>query len=562
MRPVIEDVIGFGSCAEQDSTSQDSATDSGLYPDSEGMSPIPHSDEDKSDKIKFNNRLCPDLSGESVVLPSAQNGSCNTQTTDNIKEFNKCTGLHTEVCDFDDNNSIVNSSCNILNDNLKDHLVPKNGEGQSNHSLLKELLENESEDDFGNFEYACVIPEVLTQPTLLQDLNISNNLIVNEAEDSLCDNICTDSFCDFSNSNIEVCKIDGEQSAEESNSREDTKLNNETSHQDISNTSKEKLECSEVIEDVQVHGDSVDNHVADSKTVYNMHSEYNIEEDSHLDFEDESKQNETISIKPKQETKEYDQESIEPKRKTDEYGQERTGKSQLSCVGIQNEIVNINGDGETTCTEESKRSSQEILAYIDNHESIEAKDIVDINKQMEENNGDNCLYKEQVAGSDTIRDFQTDEGNSKVQDSCTEESDHELEKCVPESIVLSEEVVHVNNLSEDEFDDFQFSSVPHNDISPSLSQSSNKISSIITDSKLWTASEQEESETYKTEISFDCNTEVIPVVTDDGDFQSDEEFSNFADFSASVFDSDKNGVLQGKVSQSEHYAEDDAQVCV
>lgn len=549
MRPVIEDVIGFGSCAEQDSTSQDSATDSGLYPDSEGMSPIPHSDEDKSDRIKLANtngfnRLCPDPSSDSVVLASAQCSSCNTQKINNANELDKYTELHTEVCNFDDGNRILNSSCNIVNDNLREHLAPKNGEEQSNHSLFKEFLENESEDDFGNFEYACVVPEAFTQSTLLQDLNISTNLIVDEVEDSVCDNIYTDSICDLSNSNFEVCKMGREQSVEESNTREETELGNETSQPDIN---KDKLEYNEIIKVVQEHEDSTGNHVIDSEAVCNEHNECNVKEESCEYCEDNTEHNKTISIKPEQETEEYDQENMD--------------KLQRSFVGSQYKLNDVNETDQEiiSSTEESKTASQEtsvcVLNDVDNDANVEEDvgmlDVVNIDNQIQRNDTDSSLYEEQVSGSD-VKDFGTEKVTFKVQDSVTAESDYQHENFVSKSTSLSEEIVCTDNLSEDEFDDFQFSSIQHKDISPSLSQNNNNVSSIIKDDEMWTASEQVESNTYQKQINSDLNSEVVSAVID-GDFQSDEEFSNFADFSASVFGSEKNGFVQKTVvSQSEH----------
>lgn len=560
MRPVIEDVIGFGSCAEQDSTSQDSATDSGLYPDSEGMSPIPHSDEDKSDRIKLVNtngfnRLGPDPSSDSVFLASAQNSLGNTQNTGDANEFNKYSGLHTEVYNFDDDKHILNSSCNILNDNLKEHLAPTNGEGQSNHSLLKELLENESEDDFGNFEYACVVPEALTQPTLLQDLNVNTNLIVEEVEDSVCGNIYVDSFCDLSNSNFEVCKMDGEQSAEDIISREEGRLGDETSQQDINNLKKDKLEHNEGTEDMQVHRDSISNRVIDREAICNEHEECNIKEGGPDYFKDESKRSENISIEPKQETEENDQESMD--------------KLQPNSVESQDDFKNISEtDQILKFTEESNVLSQEVFNCVisngNNNDSIEATGIIDIvgtNKQIEGNDGDSCLYKEQGTGSDVIKEFETDDNMFKVQDSYTAESDYQYEKRVSESAALSEDIVHVDNLNEDEFDEFQFSSV--HDVDLSLSRCNTEISSIQKNGKLWTASEQDESQTYQQEINSDHNDEVVPAVIDGGDFQSDEEFSNFADFSASVFSNENNDFLQKNIiSQSEHHIEDNMQVCL
>lgn len=570
MRPVGEDVIGFGLCAEQDSTSQDSATDSGLYPDSEGTSPIPHSDEDKSDKIKLVNanvcnRLYPDHSSDSVVLGSPHNSLGNAQKSSDVNEFNKCIGLHTEVCNFDDN-SILNSTCNTLSDNLKEYLGLKNGEGQNNHSLLKEFLENESEDDFGNFEYACVVAEELTHPTLLQDLNVNTNLIVDAVADSIRDNVNTSSLCDLSHSNFEVRHIDGDQSVENVSSKEETEVADEDNQQDINHIDKEELHCNEIVEDGQVHSDLRRDLATDSEAecpgLNETDNEQNLQEDGCECVEDLSKQNVAISV--------------EPPRETEESAQESTEKSQDGLLESQCQLQSSNEiHWEIKSMEESKVSSHEVVSVCAfrnsdnsaNIETTEMSDVAEINRQIEGNVGGGYLCEGQirfeVTGSDINgEDFEMDEDRFKTKDICATESDHGCEKFVTKSTDVSEETVHVNNISEDEFDDFQFSSVQHGDRSSLLSYSETRICSSLEGDGLWTTSEQVESETYHREIHSDYNSEgVLPVVTNDGDLQSDEEFSNFADFSATDFSIDKDCVPQKEaVSQSVHHMQDSLQV--
>lgn len=565
MRPVGEDVIGFGLCAEQDSTSQDSATDSGLYPDSEGMSPIPHSDEDKSDKIKLVNanvcnRLYPDQSSDSVVLSSPHNSIGNAQKSSDANEFNKSSGLHTEVYNFDDN-SILNSSCNILSDNLKEHLGLKNGEGENNHSLLKEFLENESEDDFGNFEYACVVAEELKHPTLLQDLNVNTNLIVDAVAESIRDNVNTSSLCDLSHSNF----VDGDGSVENVSSREETGLADEGSQQDINHTDKEELDCNEIVKDGQVHSDLKGDLATDSEAVCpglnKTDNEQNLQEDSCECVKELSKQNVAISVEPSVETEESAQESTE---KSQDGLLERQCQSQSS-----DEIC-----GEINSTEESNVSSHEVVSVcvFDNSEksanieTTEMSDVAEINRQIEGNVGDGYLCEEQmrfeVTGSDINgEDFEMDEDKFKTQHISATESGHGCEKCVTKSTYINGETVHIDNTSEDEFADFQFISVQHDNRSSSLPQSESRICSGFAGDGLWTTSEQVESEIYRREVHSDYSSEGVLPVTNDGDLQSDEEFSNFADFSATDFNTDMDYVPQKEaVSQSVHHMQGSLQV--
>lgn len=137
---------------EQDSTSQDSTTDSGLCPDSEGMSPTPHSDDERTETVKM--RVCERLQENSL----------------NNYEDKKCVLNENGGCDY--LSTITNISDHLIVPPKHKSWSQSNGETQ----ILKcsdnesEILNNtDSCDDFGNFEFASISDEHFSNSNNLQN---------------------------------------------------------------------------------------------------------------------------------------------------------------------------------------------------------------------------------------------------------------------------------------------------------------------------------------------------------------------------------------------------------
>lgn len=162
------------SRGEQDSTSQDSATDSGLCQDSEGMSPTPHSDDERSVKPSVTS-VCDELCQSPAKAPTL---------TDRL----------TPVCEvvYTDSPSRLSPHTDIPNGHL--------------------TAEEDPEDDFGNLLSAEVITEECMEqiessqanPKLKLSNSISDQEIIdhkvlngnenlNSLHDSHCDNGVTKS---------------------------------------------------------------------------------------------------------------------------------------------------------------------------------------------------------------------------------------------------------------------------------------------------------------------------------------------------------------------------------